>query len=80
MPYTIENVPAELEKAIREQMKIEKKNLNAVLLEALARGLDLDESPRIKRDLSFLTEGPPLEPEVIQALEELRQIDPEIWK
>jgi plasmid stability protein len=33
-----------------------------------------------RRDLSFLTQGPPLEPEVLQALEEQRQIDPDLWQ
>ncbi len=33
-----------------------------------------------KRDLSFMTQGPPLEPEVLQALAEQRRIDPELWQ
>jgi hypothetical protein len=33
-----------------------------------------------RRDLSFLTKGPPLEPEVLQALAEQRRIDPELWQ
>jgi hypothetical protein len=33
-----------------------------------------------KRDLSFLAEGPPLEPEVLQALAEQRRIDPDLWQ
>jgi hypothetical protein len=42
---------------------------------------DADGNPLPKRrDLSFLSEGPSLEPEVIQALEDQRQIDPELWQ
>ena len=42
---------------------------------------DADGNPLPKRrDLSFLMDGPPLEPEVLEALEAQRQIDPELWQ
>ncbi|MCC6493979.1 MAG: hypothetical protein IT424_13275 [Pirellulales bacterium] len=61
------------------------------LLDAAARGLgveltavsenakQVEASPK-KRDLSFLWADGPLEPEVIEALEAQRQIDPDKWK
>jgi plasmid stability protein len=36
--------------------------------------------PGTKRDLSFLAKDGPLEPEVLQALEDQRQIDPDLWQ
>ena len=61
----------------------EGKSVDRVALEVLQTSLgvvDVAKEPTIKRDLSFLWADGPLEPEVIQALEEQRQIDPELWK
>jgi plasmid stability protein len=81
MTYTLSNIPDEIERALRERAAAEHKSLDATIVDALARGLGL--SPQKngkKRDLSFLTKGPPLEPEVIRALEDQRRIDAELWQ
>jgi len=80
MTLTIENLPTEIERALRERASTEHKSLDAAVIEALARGLGVGPAPEKKRDLSFLAQGPPLEPEVIRALEEQRRIDPELWQ
>ena len=74
-------IPDELERALRERAAAEKKSVGAVVVDVLAHGLGIERQtiPK-KRDLSFLTKGPPLEPEVIRALDEQRQIDPELWQ
>ncbi len=81
MMLTFENLPSELEQALRQRAAAENKTLDAAAVDALARGLGLvpPKNDR-KRDLSFLAEGPPLEPEVLRALEEQRQIDAELWQ
>ncbi len=81
MTFTINNLPEDVAHALREFAAIEHKSLDAAAVDAMARGLGVDrqELPK-KRDLSFMTQGPPLEPEVIRALEEQRRIDPELWQ
>lgn len=80
MDYTIHNVSEELDAAIRERVAFERKTLNAVLLEVLARGFGVVKRVPAKSDLATIFDGTPLEPEVIQALEEQRQIEPDDWK
>ncbi len=80
MQYTIRNVPTEIDEALREQAAAERKSLNQVLIDVVARGLGLAQKPKNLRDLSDIVDGPPLEPEVIQALEDQRRIDPELWE
>jgi plasmid stability protein len=81
MTYTLENIPDDLERALQERAAAEHKSVDAVLLDAVARGLGVEAHQPVKRrDLSFMTEGPPLEPEVLEILEEQRRIDPELWK
>jgi hypothetical protein len=74
-------ISEELNRALRDRAMAEQKSVDAVVVDVLARELGIERPrPAKKRDLSFLTKGPPLEPEVIRALEEQRQIDPEIWQ
>ena len=80
MDYTIHNVRDELDAAIRERVAVEHKSLNVVLLDVLRRGLGMTRKQPAKRDLSDIFDGTPLEPEVIQALDDQRRIEPEIWK
>lgn len=81
MTITIENLPDELDRALRERAAAENKSLDAAALDALARGLRVaPQAQARKRDLSFLVSGPPLEPEVLVAFEEQRRIDVELWK
>lgn len=78
---TIENLPDEVDRALRERAAAENKSLDAAAIDALARGLGVERPiTKQKRDLSFLAQGPPLEPEVLRALQEQRRIDPELWQ
>ena len=83
MEITLQNIPLPLEQALVIRASTEGKSVDRVALEVLHTGLGVAEEakkPAVKRDISFLWEGGPLEPEVIQALEDQRQIDPERWK
>ena len=51
MQYTIRNVPAYLDAALRGAAREQGKSLNEVAVEALARGAGLSEDLRRKRDL-----------------------------
>jgi len=83
MEITLQNIPLPLEQALVVRASAEGKSVDRVALEVLQSGLGVAEEtkkPAVKRDLSFLWEGGPLEPEVLQALEDQRKIDPEMWK
>lgn len=132
MTYLLTNVPATIERALRERAAAEHKTAEQTILDALARDLGVERhddaadlpataTERIaassanrpcpdtssttftvneygailvrpattdaagnplpkRRDLSFLSEGPPLEPEVLAALEDQRRIDWDLWQ
>lgn len=89
MDLTIHDIPLELHHALTVRAAAEKTSVARALVDAAAEQLgvklpEAEDAPATKpkkfRDLSFLTEGPPLEPEVIAALEEQRRIDPDMWK
>lgn len=80
MVITLTNLPAEIEAALQRKAAQEGKTLDRVALDAVARGLEVNPLPEKKRDLSFFLQGPPLEPDVLQALEDQRKIDPELWQ
>src|SRR5437764_11960185 len=52
--YTIRSVPVGIDRALRRRAKEESKSLNAVLLDALARGLGLNPKPVEHTDLDAL--------------------------
>jgi hypothetical protein len=52
--YTIRAVPAAIDRALRRRAKQEDKSLNAVAVEALTRGLELDAQPIEHTDLDGL--------------------------
>jgi hypothetical protein len=79
MQYTIRNIPSEVDSALREKAERERKSLNEAAIDALSAGLALH-APVKYRDLSDLTGTLADEPQVTQALEEMRQIDPEDWE
>jgi plasmid stability protein len=91
MDLTIHDLPIELHQALTVRAAAEKTSVAKALVEAAAEQLGValppptsepngNGAPKKYRDLSFLTDGPPLEPEVLAALEEQRRIDPEMWK
>ena len=52
--YTIRSVPEEIDRAVRYRAKREAKSINAVVVEVLTRGLDLDAKPAEYTDLDHL--------------------------
>lgn len=79
MQYTVRNIPTEVDHGLRQRAEAEHKSLNTLLVEALASYAGVSAPTRVLRDLPAIFDGEPLEPEVLQALEEQRQIDPEMW-
>jgi hypothetical protein len=80
MQYTLRQIPREVDKALRQKAKLEGKSLNQVAVEALARGANVDPAQPKFRNLDFLVGTWVEDPEFDKAIEEQRQIDPEMWK
>jgi plasmid stability protein len=70
MQYTIRNISAVIDRALRERAKREGKSLNEVATEALARGLDLEGQPVRRRDLGEIAGSWVRDREVERALGE----------
>lgn len=80
MQYTIRKIPAVVDRALRERARREGKSLNEVATEALARGLDLEGQPVRRRDLGAIAGSWVRDREVDRALDEQRQLDPDLWR
>ena len=80
MQYTIRAVPDEVDRALRQRAKRESKSLNAVAIDALARGLALDAAPPRYTDLDHLAGTWQEDPDFDRAVAEFERIDDESWK
>ena len=80
MQYTLRNVPAELDKALRARAQREGKSLNEITLEALCRDAGLSGDQPKRRDLSFISGTWIDDPETDKALADQRLIDESIWR
>ena len=80
MQYTLRNVPPLLDEALRARAREEGKSLNEVTIEVLRTGLGLKGVPVKHRDLSDVVGTWVADPELEEALEDQRRIDPELWR
>ena len=78
--YTIRQVPLRIDQALRERAHRERRSLNAVAIEALERGLGIAEEAIRHHDLDDLAGTWVHDPAFDQAIEDMDQIDPELWK
>ena len=80
MQYTIRAVPEEIDRALRQRARREARSLNAVVIDALARGLALDAEPARHTDLDHLIGTWQDDPDFDRAVAEFERIDEESWK
>lgn len=80
MQYTIRNLPARLDEAIRKRAKEEGKSLNAVAVEALMQAFGLRGRAEAYREVSDLAGSWVEDPAVDEALAEQRGVDDEMWR
>ena len=80
MQYTIRSVPDAIDRAVRQRAKREDKSLNAVVVEALARGLDLDTKPAEYEDLDHLIGTWQEDPGFDDAVAAFERVDADAWK
>ena len=78
--YTIRGIPSGVDQALRRRGRQEGKSLNAVLVETLARGLELDAVPVEHTDLDALIGTWQEDPEFDAAVAEFSKVDEEAWK
>jgi plasmid stability protein len=80
MQYTIRNLPALLDEAIRKRAKEEGKSLNTVAVEALMEAFGLRGSAPTRRDVSDLAGTWVDDAAVDEALQAQRGVDDEMWR
>ncbi len=80
MQYTLRNVPEGLDAALRRRAREERKSLNALALEALARGLGFSEGVLRQRELRDLAGPWEEDPEFDRAIADQHTIDPDLWE
>ena len=80
MQYTIRAVPDEIDRALRQRARRESKSLNAVVIDALARGLALEAAPARHTDLDHLVGTWQEDPDFDRAVAEFERIDDESWR
>lgn len=78
--YTIRAVPDVVDQALRREARQSGKSLNQVALDALRRGIGLDQPQPVHDDLDHLFGVMSPDPELDEILSELRQIEPELWR
>jgi hypothetical protein len=78
--YTLRAVPSAIDRALRRRAKQEAKSLNAVAVEALARGLELDAKPVAHTELDELIGSWQDDPAFDRAVADFARVDEEVWK
>ena len=78
--YTLRAIPPAIDEALRRRARQEARSLNAVTLEALARGLDLGTQPTHHTDLDALVGSWQEDPEFDDAVATFDRIDEEVWR
>ena len=80
MPHTLE-IPEGLEKVLKDRAAPENKTIDAVVIEALARGVGIElHQPAKVRDLSDIAGRRLIGPETEAGFAEQRRIDRELWQ
>ena len=78
--YTVRRIPDHLDRELRRRAQQEQKSLNAVILDALVRSLELQSSPRKYDDLDFLIGCWEEDPQFDKAVAQFQQIDEALWQ
>jgi len=80
MQYTLRRVPRDLDKAIRRKARREGRSLNEIAIEALVRGMGIEQNAVENHDLDFAIGSWVDDPEFDKVMEDQRRIDPDLWK
>jgi hypothetical protein len=80
MQYTLRNIPARVDEALRRKAREENKSLNEVAIDALMRALGIAGQPVKHRELGDIVGTWQEDPELEHALADQRKIEPELWQ
>ena len=78
--YTIRNIPVRVDKCLREAAAQYKTSLNVAAIEALRRGLGMEDKPVIHHDLDDLAGTWVGDGEFDRTMALMDRVDPELWK
>jgi len=78
--YTIRAIPPAVDRALRRRARQEAKSLNTVVVEALARGLELEAKPAEHTDLDALIGTWQEDPAFDRAMTDFERVDEAAWK
>jgi hypothetical protein len=79
MQYTLRDIPPHLDVELRERARREKKSLNQVAIEAMARGLGVAGTKTPRRSLDDVAGTWKKDAAVEMALDDRDRIDPKMW-
>jgi hypothetical protein len=80
MQYTLRKIPRQVDAALRRRARVSRKSLNAVALEALARGAGVADAPLSQRDLSDVVGTWREDSAFARALKGQHRIDRGLWR
>jgi len=80
MKYTLRNIPLAVDQALRQKARDDGRSLNEVAIEALARGIGIDQTVKLNHEMDFLIATWIEDPEVEKALADQRRIEESEWK
>lgn len=80
MQYTIRSIPEAVDRAVRDRATREARSINAVVVEALARGLDLNAAPAVHSDLDYLIGTWQEDPVFDLAIADFERVDDDAWE
>jgi len=80
MQYTLRRIPRTVDAALRRRASAEHRSMNDVALEALRRGLGVDEAATVRRKLGDIAGTWADDPEFDAAIAAQHRIDRKLWK
>jgi plasmid stability protein len=78
--YTIRNIPERVDRRLRETAAQYGHSLNQAAVEALSRGLGVDQELGMHHDLDDLAGTWVADPEFDRAMKSMDRVDPDLWK
>jgi hypothetical protein len=80
MQYTLRKIPPDVDKTLRQKARRERRSLNEVAVEALARGAGIDPTIVTNHELDFAIGTWVEDAEFDESIADQRRIEPELWK
>jgi hypothetical protein len=78
--YTLRGIPAALDESLRAIARAQRRSLNQVAIDAMARGAGVNGVPVLHHDLDFCFGTWQEDPEFDAIIAEQDMVDPELWR